>query len=380
MTGADAALSSRLGAALAQAVEACVTPGAVCQVTIAGETVTATAGDLASHDDAGAPIPLDQRTPVSSETVYDLASVSKVFTSIALLSLADEGIVDIDASVGEWLPSFRNGVRSDVTLAHLLSHTAGLPPVNPFTIQHAVQGFGTDDPRWVTPGRSALLDGILSLPLDRAPGTDKVYSCLGYITSMAAAEAATGASWSQIVRERVLAPLGLERTTLTPDAARTAPTEFQPELGRGMIRGVVHDETACALGGAAGNAGLFAPVADLTALGSALLAGLPDVLRPEFAALLWEDQLPRLIGPNAAAVEHNLGYGQSLGLRIGQRTWMSDAGTGARGHTGFVGTSLLVDREHDLVVALLTNRVHPNRSLADATDLRHAISTIAYGH
>lgn len=379
MIGANAALASRLDAALAQAVEDGVTPGAVCEVTVAGHsTVTATAGHLESHDRTGAPIPFERRSPVTAATVYDLASVSKVFTSITLLSLADEGTVDLDIGVGEWLPTFREGARSRVTLAHLLSHTGGLPPVHPHTIRHAVGGFGTDHPHWVAPNRTAFLDSVLSLALERPPGVDKVYSCLGYIASMAVAEAATGMSWAQLVRERVLAPLGLGRTTFTPDASRTAPTEFQPELGRGMVRGVVHDETARALGGAAGNAGLFAPAADLSALGSALLTGLPGVLRPESASLLWEDQLPELLGANATAVENRLGYGQSLGVRIGQSSWMGEAGTQARGHTGFVGTSLLVDRERDLVVTLLTNRVHPNRSLSDATALRHAISTIAY--
>lgn len=393
MTVVDATLRPRLSAALEHSVAQGITPGAVCEVTRAGmPTVTVAAGNLASHDDAGALISSGSREPVTVDTIYDLASISKVFTSIALLSLADDGVVDLDAAVAEWLPAFRSAgshpstagaSRSDVTLAHLLSHTSGLPPVHTRTIERSVQGFGTEHPRWVTPDRAEFLDEILALPLDRPPGVDKVYSCLGYITSMAVAEAATGVPWEVIVRERVLTPLGLDRTTFDPDPALTAPTEFEPELNRGpraqgMVRGVVHDETACALGGSAGNAGLFAPAADLTRLGSALLAGLPGVLSPDSFDLLWQDQLPRLLGERATAVEDGLGYGQSLGLRIGQHAWMSDAGRDARGHTGFVGTSFLADREAGIVVVLLTNRVHPDRSLSDATALRHAVSTIAY--
>lgn len=379
MTDGDSSLRSRLGAVLEQAVTEGVAPGAVCTVVVPGiPAVTVAAGHVASHDDSGDAIVPGSREPVTADTVYDLASVSKVFTSIALLSLADAGVVSLDVGIGEWLPSFRSSSRSGVTLAHLLSHTAGLPPVHARTLQHSVRGLRTEHPHWVTPDRAALLDDILTLPLDVPPGSDKVYSCLGYITAMAVAEAATGLPWKTIVHERVLAPLRLERTTFSPDPALTAPTEFQPELGRGMVHGVVHDETACALGGTAGNAGLFAPAADLARLGSVLASGLPGVLGPSASALLWQDQLPRLLGERAEVVEDRLGYGQSLGLRIGQRSWMGEAGGGARGHTGFVGTSLLVDRDAGIVVALLTNRVHPDRSLTDATALRRAVSTIAY--
>lgn len=378
MVDADAAIRQRLESALQCAVADDIAPGAICEVTRSGSsTITVTAGHLASYDQRGEPFSED-REPVTDDTIYDLASVSKIFTSITLLSLADDGVIDLDTSIAEWLPVYRTHDKSAVTLAHLLSHTSGLPPTNPHTLRRSVRGVGTDHATWVTPERTTVLHDILSLPLARPTGTDKVYSCLGYITSMAVAEAATGLPWAQLVRERVLAPLALTQTTFTPDRARTAPTEYQPAIGRGMVHGVVHDETSCALGGASGNAGLFAPARDVTALGSAMLAGLPGVLSAQSFARLWNDQLPSLLGNAAAQVESELGYGQSLGLRIGQQSWMSPAGSAARGHTGFTGTSLLVDRDAGVVVVLLTNRVHPDRGGFDATALRHAISTVAY--
>ncbi|MGM7699258.1 serine hydrolase domain-containing protein [Microbacterium sp. A84] len=386
MTDTDSAIRRRLSIALEHAVAEGVIPGGVCMISRSGSpTITATAGHTASFDATGQPIDADAselvtgvRQPVTDATVYDLASVSKLYTSITLLSLADKGLVDLDVSVSEWLPAYRQGEKSAVTLAHLLSHTSGLPPTNPYTLQRSVHGEGTGHVSWVPPSRDAFLEDILTLPLAHPVGTDKVYSCLGYITSMAVAEAATGRPWAQLVRQHVLEPLHLTRTTFTPDKAHTAPTEHQPHFGRGMVHGIVHDETASALGGAAGNAGLFAPAHDVTMLGTALLNGLPGVLSTQSFERLWNDQLPGLLGGTAGRVEQEIGYGQSLGLRIGQTSWMSDAGRHARGHTGFTGTSLLIDRDKELVVVLLTNRVHPTRDGADVTALRHSISTIAY--
>lgn len=379
MPDAESALRQRLQDALNRAVTDGVTPGAICEVTRAGSpSITVMVGHTASFDDSARPLEDDDRAPVTDDTIYDLASVSKVFTSITLLSLADDGLIDLDVSVAEWLPAYRSSEKSAVTLAHLLSHTSGLPPTNPHTLRRSVRGMGTADAAWVTPERATVLDDILALPLAAPTGTDKVYSCLGYITAMAVAEAATGQPWADLVRQRVLEPLALTQTTFTPERTRTAPTEYQPHTGRGMVHGVVHDETSCALGGTSGNAGLFAPVGDATALGSATLAGLPGVLSPQSFARLWDDQLPGLLGDAAPSVESELGYAQSLGLRIGQKSWMSPAGGNARGHTGFTGTSILIDREAQLVVTLLTNRVHPDRDHSDATDLRSAISAIAY--
>lgn len=380
MTDPDSATRRRLTAVLERAVADGLTPGAVAEINRCGSsTITASAGHLASFDTHGAVIPHAAREPVAADTVYDLASVSKLFTSITLLTLADQGVVDLDASVGEWLPSYRTPEKSAVTPAHLLSHTSGLPATNPSTLRRAVRHEGADRPRWVAPVRDELLDEILALPLVHPVGTAKVYSCVGYISAMALAVAATGAQWPQLVRRHVLEPLKLSRTTFSPDPARTAPTEFQPQLGRGLVHGTVHDETAHALGGPAGNAGLFAPSADVTALGMALRDGLPALVGPQTFARLWDDQLPCTLGARAEPVEAEIGYGQSLGLRIGQTSWMGDHAEAARGHTGFTGTSLLVDREAGLVVTLLTNRVHHGRERTDAASLRRAVHTLAYG-
>jgi CubicO group peptidase (beta-lactamase class C family) len=220
-----------------------------------------------------------------------------------------------------------------------------------------------------------VLHNILAVEPSRPPGEDFEYSCLSYIAGMAVAEQATGSTWDALVAENVLGPLEILDTTFTPERGRTAPTERQPELGRPLVHGVVHDETAYALGGISGNAGLFATVLDLVRFGQALLAGLPRLLSPEMSARLWRDQLPEVLGAGKAEqVRRREGFGHSLGLRIGQAGFMGDGAAEVRGHTGFTGTSLVVDRARDTVVVLLTNRVHPYRDGPDLMPVRAAVA------
>lgn len=372
-------MRSQVESILLDAVGSGITPGAVCRIARAGsEDVTVAVGNVAGFDGDGAPIVRAAREPVASNTLYDLASVTKVFSTLTILSLAGDGVVDLDESCGRWLPEYRNGPKSRVTLSHLLSHTSGLPST--WWGWHSQVKAGADGAHahWAPAARATMLGRILGLKLAHPVGEAMDYSCLGYITAMAVAEEAARMPWDRLVNERVLTPLALTDTTFTPDPVRTAPTEYQPQFGRGMVHGVVHDETAFALGGKAANAGLFSTVADLTTFGQAILAGLPGVLRSDLFDRLWEDQLPPALGERAASARAEAGFGQSLGLRIGQTSWMSASGITGRGHTGFTGTSLLVDRESELVVALLMNRVHPSREGTDSMQVRAAIAEVAY--
>ncbi|WP_394769830.1 serine hydrolase domain-containing protein [Lacisediminihabitans sp.] len=370
----DATLEDALRSTLFDAIAAGVTPGAVASIFTGDSTadsgVTVVAGRLASHG-ATAALPTAEHERVDEHTRYDLASVTKVFSAITILSLVDDGSLTLDDDVAEWLPGSAAAGRG-VTIAHLLSHTSGLPPTWSGW-RASVRDESTPHARWLPPERSAVLASILSLEPSRPPGTGFEYSCLGYITAMAAAESATGRPWDELVHDRVLSPLGLTGTAFTPGPAGVAPTENQSAIGRGVVRGTVHDETAFALGGVSANAGLFGPVGDIVALGRAMLAGLPGVLSAQSFDRFWNDQLPRMLGDRAADTSREIGYGQSLGLRVAQSSWMGDSPS-ARGHNGFTGTSLFVDPQADRVVALLANRVHPTREGPDAQPLRSAVA------
>jgi CubicO group peptidase (beta-lactamase class C family) len=356
-------IADRVRAALTSVVDDRLAPGAVVAVSVDGRAIDPVAvGHLASIHPSGRPLRPNERVPVSVDTRYDLASITKLYTAIAMLSLSDDGIVALDTPVADWLADYRAGPKAIITLRHLLTHVSGLPDV--WEGWHGlVDREGAADARWVGGGRSDALNAILALPLLTEPGDVYRYSCMGYITAMAIAETATGTGWADVVRDRVLVPLGLSRTGFAPVAAEVAPTEYTPQNGRGLVSGTVHDETAFALGGVSGNAGLFAAAPDLLSFGEALLDGVPGVLGASAADALWRDQLPASLAEPPA-------WGQSIGLRIGQESWMTAGFPDARGHTGFTGPSLLVDRHSRVVVAVLTNRVHPSRELSDGNVIR----------
>jgi CubicO group peptidase (beta-lactamase class C family) len=300
--------------------------------------------------------------PVTEATLFDLASLTKPFLAATLLRLVEEGILQLDEPVATWLSTFRAPGRDRVTLRRLLTHTSGLPAILPTG----------HDP--------------LTTPLVRAEGFE--YSCVGFIVAGLLAEHATGAALADLMRDRILGPLGLSETGFRPDPTlrhRIAATEYQ--AGRGLVHGVVHDETSRSLGGVAGNAGLFGTAGELARFGEMLrLGGTLDgvtVLQPLSVAEMTRDQLPPHLDP---------GYRHGLGLRLNDSAFMGrlasgaavaragsgsppeDAGAGAFGHTGFTGTSLVVDPGRELVVVLLTNRVHPSREWIDLMPLRRAVA------
>lgn len=352
-----AALGTTLADLLDGAVADGVTPSASCAVVLGGR-----------------PLPVVTAGDTGPDTFFDLASITKVFTAVTALSLVDSGILALDEPVSTWLAPYAGGQKSAVTLRHLLTHTSGLPAIWSGWREALAEGRGFN--------RAALLEDLVSTELEAPPGVRFEYSCVGYNTVMAVAEQAAGRPWAELVNDRVLAPLagsaphpGTPALTGRPDPALCAPTEYQPEYGRGMVRGVVHDESAWSLGGLSGNAGMFGTASGLARFGEAVRSGLPGVLSAALATEMWRDQLPEVLGARLGS--GGPGYGHGLGLRIGQESWMG-AHPQARGHNGFTGTSLLMDRDAGITAVLLTNRVHPSRTLSDVTALRHAVSTAVY--
>lgn len=323
----------------------------------------AAVGHTAQYADlAGTPASAELRQPVTASTVFDLASITKLFVTTAVLSLVDEGLLALDEPVATWLPSFRAGERTGVTLRRLLTHTSGLP---------ALLSLWTDwpDPR-------ARTAAVLDAPLVQPPGTTFEYSCVGYLVCGLLAARVAGQPLPDLVRERVCAPLGLADTGYLPGSAqvaRSAATEYQPYAGRGMVRGSVHDENSWSLGGVGGNAGIFGTAGELARFGAMLLGyGAVDgvrVLAEATVAEMTRDQLPPSMDP---------GFRHGLGVRIADPQFMGVlAESSAFGHTGFTGTSLVVDRSRELVVVLLTNRVHPSREWSDVGELRRTVAALA---
>jgi CubicO group peptidase (beta-lactamase class C family) len=322
-----------------------------------------TVGHLSRYAEAdGTLVDPETLQPALESTIFDLASVTKLFTTAVLLTLVDEGRTNLDEPIAGWLPTFSDGERRRITLRHLLTHTSGLP---------ALLQLWTD---W--PNQASRVQAVLRAPLVNRPGTTFEYSCVGFMVAGLLAERITGHRLPDLVHERICRPLGLTDTGFLPEparAARAAATEYQPHIGRGMLRGSVHDENSWSLGGTAGNAGLFGTAADVARFGEMLRqGGAVDevrVLRPDTVAEMTRDQLPPATDP---------GFRHGLGVRIGDPHWMGTLATaGAYGHTGFTGTSLLVDPSRDLGVVLLTNRVHPSREWSDIAEIRRAVAEFA---
>lgn len=295
--------------------------------------------------------------PVRPDTIFDLASLTKLFTATYVMQLVEAGRIDLDRTVASYLPAFGANGKDRITVRQLLDHSSGLPA-----------GMALEKIPGSIADRLAAVDAV---KLKTAPGTAHVYSDLNYIVLGQLVELLSGQSLAEYGRTHVFEPLGMRDTTYNPPASlreRIAATEYEPAAGRGMVWGEVHDESAFALGGAAGHAGLFSTTADLVRFGEAMLGGgaLGDarILRPETVRAM------TTVGPGDA--------GHGLGWEVDQDWYMGPlASARAWGHTGYTGTSIVVDASRHLVVVLLTNRVHPTRDGPSINSVRQSVAAAA---
>ena len=294
-----------------------------------------------------------------SSTIYDLASLTKVIgLTTAVMLAVDEGRLELDTPAVRYVPAFTGGGRDAVTIRHLLTHTSGLPA---FRLLYRE----TSD----AASALALTD---TTQLDSLPGISFVYSDLGAIVLTQAVEAAFGERLDSILARRVFGPLGMSSTRFLPPAdwlSRIAPTEQDPWRGR-MIHGEVHDENASRLGGVSGHAGLFGTAEDLLTFGDWLLAA--RVGRDSLPVELERDIVQRF------TTRQDFPPGSSRALGWDTPSGLSSAGTlmssASFGHTGFTGTSIWLDPERELVVVLLSNRVHPTRENAKWGPVRRHVA------
>lgn len=313
--------------------------GASIAVRAPSETVVRHGGTLAFDDD----------TPVDGTTLFDLASVSKTYTATVLVKLIEEGRIDPRAPLGpDLLPLTAPGTDA-ITIEMLLTHTSGLPS----------ECFVWRDLSMPAPER---LVRVLAVPLASAPGATFRYSCLGLITAGIIAERVADATLPDLAARYIIEPLGLKNTCYGPvDSGRAAATEDESYIGRGLVRGEVHDELNWFLGGKVGNAGLFSTASDVLRFAESFLEG----------SLLEPDSL-HLMTTNVLKPEHGAEFGHGYGLRINDRNAFGRVP--AFGHTGFTGTLWMVSPEHGLVSVILTNRVHPHRDRADLVAFRCAVA------
>lgn len=313
-------------------------PGAVLGVSWRGQHYFHSHGVLGLADS----------TRPDSTTVYDMASLTKVIGLTTAVAMGvEEGVIELDAPVRQYVPAFAGDGKSAVTIRQLLTHSSGMPAWRPL-YEHAT-------------GRADAMAMADTTPLDTTPGTSYEYSDLGAIVLTQVVETVYGERLDQLLARRVFQPLGLSDTRFLPDSGwlpRIAPTENDPWRGR-MVRGEVHDENSSRMGGVSGHAGLFSSARDLLRFGDWLLEawngepGAEWIWPPPPTALrkfTRKQDMPE--GSSRALGWDTPSQGSSAGRRLSRQSF---------GHTGFTGTSIWIDPTRDLVIVLLSNRVHPTR-------------------
>jgi len=307
-------------------------------------------------DGAGTKLPEDQRVPMRADTIFDMASVSKLFTSIVVMQLVEAGKVDTDEPVATYLPEFGVNGKESITVGQLLTHTSGLVAWLPLWSAY--------------PDIPSRIKAVMDVAPRTTPGTNYEYSDLNLITLGELVERVTGKTLDKVVADRITKPLGMVDTGYNPPASkldRIAATEFQTAPGRGMIRGSVHDENAWSLGGVAGHAGVFSTAGDMAVLAQTILNGGTyrgkQIMRPETVTAM-------LTNHNEAFPGHDHGFGFEL-----NQMWYMGGLSGPRtaGHTGYTGTDIVIDPASRSFAILLTNRVHSSRSWGSINIAREAL-------
>lgn len=324
---------------LADAITARAFPGCAFGVLANGSMVVQSLGRLTYEDGA---------RPVEPETVFDIASITKVAaTTAAAMLLHQRGQLELDTPLGELLPGFVVGreagsLARHVKLRHLLAHTSGLPGyVELFRSAHSP---------------SEMLRACLQLPLGAAPGSRAEYSDIGFILLGKAIEVLICRPLAAWVDDEVFSPLGMGATRFNPPAQQRAlipPTEEDITIRQRRIQGEVQDENAWQLKGTAGHAGLFSNVPDLLRFAQEILAGFHSsgtLFTKETVNLFAERQGPE---------------GSSRALGWDTPSQDSSAGNNfsahSIGHLGYSGCSLWIDLDASVAIALLTNRTWPDR-------------------
>ena len=283
--------------------------------------------------------------PMETNTVFDLASVSKtVSTAISTMILVERGKIRLSDKVSMYIPNFQGNIR----VVDLLTHTSGLPSYATVDSLKVRYGF---------PNPDGLIEHIATCKRRFEPGDDFLYSCLNFITLQRIIETVSNQSLKDFAKANIFDVLGMKHTTYQPEGEtleRTAPTEKQPDGS--VLRGVVHDPLARIMnGGISGNAGVFSDADDLAILAAALLNGGAyngkRILSPQgVKAMTTVPESLKKFG-RSLGWDSSSAYSSNKGDLLSPNTY---------GHTGYTGTAVTIDPDNDMAIILLTNRVHPD--------------------
>jgi CubicO group peptidase (beta-lactamase class C family) len=325
---------------LEKAIAARAFPACSLAVTFRGELVAHKALGHFTYDSAS--------PEVTTTTLFDLASLTKVVaTTTMAMILYERGLLDLDAPVTAIVPEFASLLdndnddsrRREVTVRMLLAHSSGLPAYEKLFL--------------LAQTREALLQAAFTAPLADAPGARAEYSDIGFIILGVVLERLADESLDVFCQREIFGPLGMTQTTFNPTAAlkdSIPPTADDRTFRHRIIQGEVQDENASVLGGVAGHAGLFSTAEDLAIFAHAMLNGGHPILRSSTVELFSRrESVPE--GTSRALGWDTPSAPSQSGKHFSSRSF---------GHLGYTGTSLWIDPERQLSIALLTNRTRPD--------------------
>jgi serine-type D-Ala-D-Ala carboxypeptidase len=346
------------------ALEEGIFPGAVLLVGRGEEIIF--------HQAFGQAVLIPQRQPLQKDTIFDLASLTKpLATTLGIMALIQKGLLSLDLPIENKKGNSLDSEKAKITIRHLLAHSAGFPAYQPY---------------YLTLGRekgnkkAVLREWVDKESLNYSPGTQTLYSDLGFMALEGIFEKAAGEGLDQWLRKNTYGLLGLPFLGFRPldssskeDPGSFAATEDCPWRKK-ILRGEVHDENAYAVGGVSGQAGLFGTALEIFQLLRAMKAaydhpGGPGLFDGELVRLFWKRQ------------SQPFGTTRALGFDTPSET---DSSSGryfsptSVGHLGFTGTSFWLDLEKDLMVILLTNRVHPTRTNEKIKTFRPLVHDLIY--
>ena len=357
----------RMDAVINASIDKKELPGAVVLVARRGKIVWRKA--------YGARAVEPQREAMTLDTIFDLASLTKVVaTTTSIMMLIEQGKVRLSDPVVQFIPEMKGEGRDAITIEQLLTHMTGLAP-----------DFDLRD-RWS--GYDEAMKRLYREPLRNPPGTRFVYSDINYVALGEVVHRVSGLMLDEFARRNIFAPLGMRDTGFNPNPKlrmRIAPTEKRRGQmnylgdsgadagteGDQWLRGQVHDPTSFRMNGVAGHAGLFSTADDLAIFCQMLLNGGvyngARILSPMTIATMTR---PHAVSESGAA--RGLGWDIATSFSTNRGDLFS---LGSFGHTGFTGTSIWIDPASDSFVVFLSNRVHPDGK-GDVGPLRGRVASI----
>ena len=386
----DSRTLEKIKVIMKEAIDIGATPG--CQVLVAKD------GKVVFEQSAGW-LTYENKYPVSDETIYDLASLTKVSATLqSVMVMYEKGLIDINKKASVYLPELKNTNKKDITIIDMLTHQSGLIPYMllwpqtmkdsaylqlyyssvrnaAYPLQVAPDLFAARairDSVWGWISKSKMQDKPTRTPYDYR------YSDLGFIIFQKMTEQILNLPLDDFLHQNLYEPLGAYTTGFNPldrfPKDRIAPTEEDKLYRRSTVVGTVHDERAAMMGGIAGHAGLFSTANDLAKLGQMLLQeghyGGHTYFKPGTIRLFTAKQFEKS--------RRGLGWDKPL-----QNDWTSPVSFMASprtfGHTGFTGTCMWIDPEFNLVYIFLSNRVYPDRNNKLLTaNIRSRVQEVIY--